>query len=162
MSDKALYVLAGYDEPTKAHLSAIQNKLYETGFTGTQTRIFPHITVGSFPVDKEAELVSLLQTLANTAAPFEVTFNHVGIFGGARVLFIAPDTNKALLDLKEHFGSAYNWTPHTTMLIDDPEVICKALPHVMENFSAFSGNVTTLHLYEFFPSRHILSVDLNG
>lgn len=27
---------------------------------------------------------------------FEVTFNHIGIFGGARVLFVAPDSNDKL------------------------------------------------------------------
>lgn len=161
MSDKALYVLACYDTSTEAHLTAIQNKLYEAGFTGTQTKFMPHITLGSFPTDEEDRLIALLRGFP-AISPFEVTFNHAGIFGGARVLFLAPDTSEALLKLKENFGSAYNWTPHTTMLIDEPDVIYKALPVVMENFSAFSGKVTSLHLYEFFPERHILSVQLKG
>jgi hypothetical protein len=41
-----------------------------------------------------------------------------------------------------------------------PDVVYKAIPVVMENFSAFAGKVDTLHLYEFFPTRHIISVKL--
>ena len=161
MSNKALYILAGYDDLTESQLSAIQNKLYDKGFTGTHTKNIPqHITLGSFPTEQENELIVMLSKTAKETAPFEITFNHVGVFGGSKVLFIAPDTNTALLNLKERFGDAYNWTPHTTMLIDEPDAIYSALPAVMENFAAFSGKVTKLHLYEFFPTRHILTVNL--
>ena len=163
MANKALYILAGYDETTDALLSDIQSKLYDRGFTGTHTKNIPqHITLGSFPTDQEDELTEFLHTLSNEVRSFDVTFNHVGIFGGSKVLFIAPDCNEQLLKLKEHFGSAFNWTPHTTMLIDEPDVICRALPTVMQHFSSFKGIVTTLHLYEFFPARHILSIPLKA
>ena len=165
MPDKSLYIFAGYDEMTDAHLTSIQNKLFACGFTGKQTRNIPqHITMGSLPstAENEQKLAALLHALSENTAAFEVTFNHVGIFGGMRVLFLAPDVNADLLNLKEQIESSYNWTPHSTTLIDDPEIIYKALPIVMNNFSAFSGRVTTLHLYEFFPTRHILSVALKA
>ena len=160
MSDKALYVMAGYDDKTEKYLANIQNKLYERGFIGTHTKNIPqHITLGSFSIDKKSELKNLLQELSKQIKPFEITFNHIGIFGGSKVLFVAPDTNQKLLDLKERFGDSYNWTPHTTMIIDNPDTICEALPFVMNEFTAFEGKITSLHLYEFFPTRHILSVD---
>lgn len=160
MSNKALYIMAGYDDKTEKYLANIQNKLYENGFIGTHTKNLPqHITLGSFPIDKEDELKNLLQELSKQINPFEITFNHIGIFGGSNVLFVAPDPNYELIELKERFGDSYNWTPHTTMLIDNPDTIYKALPLVMNEFSAFDGKVTSLHLYEFFPTRHILSVD---
>ena len=159
MSDKALYVLAGYDEITDMRLSNIQNILYENGFTGTHTKNIPqHITLGSFPTEKETELIDLLQRLSIEVPSFEITFNHIGVFGGARVLFVAPDSNEQLLSLKEMFGDSYNWTPHTTMLIDNPDTIYKAIPFVMEKFSAFKGRITSLHLHEFFPTRQIVSI----
>ena len=160
MSDKALYVMAGYDDNTENYLANIQNKLYERGFIGNHTKNIPqHITLGSFSIDKELELKNILQELSKQIKPFEITFNHIGIFGGSKVLFVAPDTNQKLLDLKERFGDSYNWTPHTTMIIDNPDTICEALPIVMNEFTAFEGKITSLHLYEFFPTRHILSVD---
>ena len=63
--------------------------------------------------DKEEELKQQLQELSKQIKSFDITFNHVGIFGGSSVLFIAPDPNRELLELKERFGDSYNWTPHT-------------------------------------------------
>ncbi len=161
MADTALYVLAGYDTETDRRLSALQNSLYARGFAGTHTRDIPqHITLGSFPPESEEALTKLLRQTAERTEAFEVTFHHVGIFGGAKVLFVAPDANACLLRLKEAFGSSDGWTPHTTMLIDEPGAIMEAVPFLVEGFSAFRGRVTTLHLYEFFPARHILSVRL--
>lgn len=161
MESKALYVMAGYDDNTEKYLAGIQNKLYEQGFVGRQTKNIPqHITLGSFPVDKEEELKEMLQKLGDTQKAFEISFNHVGIFGGSNVLFVAPDSNKELLEMKEEFGESFGWTPHTTMIIDEPDVVLKALPIVMNEFTAFEGKITTVHLYEFWPTRHILSVRL--
>ena len=36
MANKALYVLAGYDDETEKSLAGIQNRLYDLGFEGTQ------------------------------------------------------------------------------------------------------------------------------
>lgn len=163
MADKALYVLAGYDDDTEAYLSGIQEKLYSAGFSGFHTKNIPmHMTLGSFPCEREDELKALVQKTAEEVSAFDVTFNHVGIFGGAQVLFAAPDVSHNILSLKERFGDSTSWTAHTTFLIDAPEVIYKALPHVMEYFSDFGGKVTSLHLYEFFPTRHILTVKLKN
>lgn len=160
-SDKFLCVLAGYDEATEAHLSALQQRLYDAGFVGTHTKNIPqHATVGFGDCKDEALMIEQLRKVAAAAQPFDVTFNHIGIFGGGKVLFIAPDTSRALLDLKENFGSSDNWTAHTTMLIDEPDVIRSALPVLQEEFLAFRGQFAYLHLYEFWPTRHILSVKL--
>lgn len=34
MADKALYIIAGYDDKTEKNLAGIQNKLYEQSFRG--------------------------------------------------------------------------------------------------------------------------------
>ena len=161
MDDKALYILAGYDDETESRLAGIQNNLYGRGFTGVHTKNIPqHITLDSFPTDQEESLIEKIRKVASETPPFEVTFSHIGIFTGGKVLFIAPDKNAPLLRLKEEFGNSETWTPHTTMLIDRPEVICEALPIVTESFSSFCGTVTSLHLYEFFPTRYITTIPL--
>ena len=161
MGDKRLYVLAGYDDATERVLSGWQQNLYDKGYVGTHTKGIPqHITLGSFPTEMEAELVEIVNKIAEETKHFKVTFNHVGIFGGSKVLFVAPDVSHVLLDLKEQFGSSEGWTPHTTMLIDEPEVICEAVKDLMVQFQAMAGEVTTLHVYEFWPTRHILTVEL--
>ena len=159
--NKQLYILAGYDEASEAILAGYQNLLYDKGFVGTHTKNIPmHITLGSFPTDREEALKDLLRKLSAEVDSFEVTFNHLGIFGGARVLFAAPDTSDELIALKEKCSDSFHWTPHTTLLIDEPDVIFRAAPHVIHEFKPFVGKVNSLHLYEFFPTRHILSVNL--
>lgn len=159
MEKKILCVMAGYDNDTERYLAALQNRLYEKGFLGTHTRNLPqHITLATFPVEKESELVDLVTQASHEIKPFAITFNHIGLFGGSKCLFVAPDPNDGLFRLQERFGKSHNWTPHTTMLIDEPEVVFAALPFLAEDFRAFHGLVQNIHLYEFWPTRHILSL----
>ena len=68
-----------------------------------------------------------------------------------------------MLALKDEFSDnrdQFNWSPHTTLLIDKPAVIQEATQSVLKEFTSFSGKVTVLHLYEFWPTKHILSVRL--
>lgn len=161
MCNKMLYVLAGYDDATEDHLSNLQKGLLEKGFIGKQTMGIPqHITLGSFPVEEEERLVEQLKQVGKDVKPLQVSFSHIGMFQNAEVLFVAPDSNQQLIELKENFGSHYGWAPHTTMLIDRAEVIFQAVPLVAQQFQAFTGMVTWLHLYEFWPTRHILSIEL--
>lgn len=163
MQDKFLCVLAGYDGETETRLASMQNRLYEAGFNGTQTRNIPmHITVGRFPTEEEDRVSALVRSVAAVTEPFELSLSHVGMFAGSRVLFAAPDGKRELLALREHFGESHGWVPHTTMLIDQPEEIYRALPVLMDAFVPSCGNITCLHLYEFFPSRHILTVPLGN
>ena len=161
-----MYVLAGYDDQTEERLSDIQNKLYELGFSGVQTKNIPmHFTLGSYETDQEEELKARITEIEKTHKTFHTSFNHIGLFRLPQndVLFIAPETNKEMLLLRDRFmdnRDQFNWSPHTTLLIDKPELIGKAVPVVLENFSAFDGKVSVLHLYEFWPTRHILSVYL--
>lgn len=163
MENKFLCIMAGYDDDTENYLADIQKKLYAVGLTGQHTKHIPqHITLQTYPTDQEAEVVGMLREIAAETKPFDVCFSHVGIFTGGKVLFIAPDKDSDLIALKEKFSPSFDWTPHTTMLIDEPENIQQALPLVVKEFASFWGKVTCLHLYEFWPTRHILTVCLEG
>ncbi len=168
MTDKALYVLAGYDDETEKTLSGIQHKLYDLGFSGVQSKNIPmHFTLGSYAADREEELKERLRKAAETHQAFSVSFNHTGLFRLPEndVLFITPEASREMLLLKDSFRDsrdAFDWSPHTTLLIDRPEVIRDAPPVVLDTFTPFHGTVTMLHLYEFWPTRHILSVRLDG
>ena len=166
MAGKALYVLAGYDDWTEKTLAGMQDKLYKLGFSGVQTKNIPmHFTLGSYNTDQEEALKDRLRKIADTQRAFDVSFNHVGLFRLPEndVLFIKPEAGREMLDLKDCFNDdldTFNWSAHTTLLIDRPDVIREALPAVLDEFSPFEGKVSVLHLYEFWPSQHILSVQL--
>ena len=151
MDNKMICVLAGYDDATEARLSGIQKDLYAAGFSGVQTKDIPmHFTLGSYDTEREEELKERLTMLADTFPAFYVAFNHVGLFRLPQndVLFVAPEVSKEMLALKDHF------------LDNKPDVIAEALKQVMQDFPAMEGKVNTIYLYEFWPTRHILTVHL--
>ncbi len=161
MKTKLLCVMAGYDEDTEKYLTEIQNKLYEQGFKSTHTKNIPqHITIGTFNIEKKDELINTLNNISQKIKSFEITFNHVGIFNGSKVLFVAPDTNRNLIELREMFDDNIDWTPHTTMLMNEPNVVFEAMPFVLDNFNSFRGKIDKVYLYEFWPANEILSVNL--
>lgn len=56
----------------------------------------------------------------------------------------------------------FPWTPHATLILDEPDTICRALPVAVKNFKPFVGTVTRLHLCAFWPTREIVSIELKG
>ncbi|WP_305116337.1 hypothetical protein [Acutalibacter muris] len=106
------------------------------------------------PPDCREELESRLKGLKMER--FEVYFNHMGMFEGQKVLFIAPDVSGELLALKETFGDEKGWTAHTTMLIDERENTLKAMEILGERFRRFTGRIERVGLWEFFPARELM------
>lgn len=166
MDKKFLCVMAGYDDETEKALSGLQNKLYEAGFSGVQTKDIPmHFTLGTYDTDREEELKERLKKVAETTDSFDVSFNNLGLFRMPEndVLFLSPSASKEMLLLKDNFLDTkdfYKWTAHTTLLIDKPDVIRDALKLVMDEYRHVDGKVNTIYLYEFWPTRHILTVRL--
>ncbi|MCR5105618.1 MAG: 2'-5' RNA ligase [Eubacterium sp.] len=166
MENKSLYILAGYDDLTEKRLAGMQNKLYELGFDGIQTKNIPmHFTLGSYDSEMEEELIARLKKLSENKEAFEVAFNHIGLFKlpENEVLFIAPEVSKEMLDLKDSFldsKDVFRWSAHTTLLIDKSDIIHNAIPAVVSEFDSFVGKVTRLYLYEFWPTTHIMTVEL--
>lgn len=107
-----------------------------------------------------------MQKVAAEFAPVEVHISHVGIFAGGKVLFGAPDMSRELTALHDACAketiSTYPWTPHATILIEEPETVYAALPVLMKSFHPFVGKITRLHLCAFWPTREIAAVDLIG
>jgi len=155
MESTALYTLAVYDRATEDRLSAMRRALFDAGFIGRETGGIPyHITLSSFPLDREAELTQRLARAAARVPAFELPLSSLGLFG-MNVLFIAPAVNRPLLDLRDELGEEAGWTAHTTMLIDDAETIQAALPLLAGLFKPFVARVEAVRLYEFWPSRLI-------
>lgn len=157
--DKFLCVLGIYDGGTQRTLKEHQDAILGMGFTGRQTMGIPfHVTLGTFGTDRRQELEDKLRGLKTGA--FEVYFNHIGMFEGQQVLFLAPDVDKELLALKETVSDEKGWTAHTTMLIDDRENTLRAMELLGERFRRFTGRIERVGLWEFFPARELMVKDL--
>lgn len=166
MSKKYLCAMAGFDPETSARLKALETLLGEQGFSGKQTKNIPmHFTLGAFDMSEEAAALGAIKHAASEIKPFKVVFSHLGVFGGSRVLFVCPDPCEELLKLKNAVKPEAFWSPHATILIDEPERIYQALPIAAKAidggaFGEPTATVTEIHLYEFQPPRHIATVKL--
>lgn len=166
MAEQFLTLMADLDDASQALMHAWSEQLKKTGFIGTQTPGLPfHISLAAFSLDKEKEVICEMHRLAKAFSAIPVHMSHIGIFAGGKVLFCAPDMNTPqLLAVREAISvepcEKFPWTPHATIMIDEPETICKALPHLLETFHPFRGRITRLHLCAFWPAREIMSVDL--
>ena len=166
MAEEFLTLMADLDDESQQMLSGWYEKLHAQGFTGVQTQNLPfHISMGSFSLDKESEVVDEMKKLADKFSVIPIHFSHIGLFEGGRVLFAAPDMNPAdLLDLRQAIKTEtdekFPWTPHCTIMIDDADTIQKALPILVDNFQTFMARVTKLHLCAFWPTRDIATVYL--
>jgi len=167
MIDKFFSVLAQFDNKTQKKLNGYYNILRQNGFIGNQTKNIPyHFTLGKMDVDCEEQLIDKLNAIHINTDCIDIHFSHIGLFG-LNVLFIAPNMNHELLTLQQnlfpHCGNgAYTWTAHTTLLIEEPENILKALPIVAKNFKPFIARIEHIVIYEFFPMRLVKEFALNG
>ena len=158
--------MADLDEESQRIMNGWYEKLQAEGFVGEQTPGLPfHISLGSFSLDKEQEVIKEMKELADHFSEIPVHISHIGLFAGGRILFAAPDMNPAdLLQIRQAIktenSDQFPWTPHCTILIDDAAVVQKALPILLEDFHPFMGKITKLHLCAFWPTREIATVSL--
>ena len=168
MAETFLTLMADYCEADQQRMSVWYDALQNAGFTGTQTPgLNHHISLATFPLEQEAEAIALTRAVAARFASVDVAIRHVGVFPGGKVLFAAPDMSPELIALQSACADSrplngYAWTPHTTMLIDEPEVIGRALPVLMQHFTPLMAKIDRLHLCAFWPTREILTIELTG
>ena len=165
MEEKALYLLAQFDDETEKILSGYYATLEQHGFVGNQTKNIPyHFTLGSVDCCHEEALAHKLECICNTTKRIDIKLDHLGLFG-LQVLFIEPNMNFELLALQKAFfkdcSNGYHpWTAHATVLLDEPNRILKALPILADTFQPMHAQITSVGLYEFFPTRFIKKCDL--
>jgi len=160
MKGTFLCVMVCFDPQSDEKFDVIRTSLKQAGFKGRQSKNLPnHITLGIYESDKEESLITRIDEIAESISPISVTLGNIGLFG-LRVAFIAPIVNHQLLEI--HEALPFNeepWSPHVTMLIEDDEVIVKALRIIKEKFISFEGTISSICLYQFKPTRFILKRD---
>lgn len=173
MDKKFLCVMAMFDEKTNTQFKSIKDQLECIGIKSLT--IPPHITLGAYVGVEEKDLCHWIDMLCNTNKRFEVNFNHIGLFS-LNVPFLAPQVSNELTSFHKKLHEKYdnycsqigydytvksnNWVPHATILINEPEVVLKALPIINDKFKPFIGQIVSLSLCEFYPMREIKTFNL--
>ena len=167
MAESFLTLMAEYCEEDQQRISVWYDTLQNAGFTGSQTPgLQHHISMATFPLDKEEEAIHITRMVAARFAPRTVEIRHIGIMPGGKTLFAAPDMSPELSSLQRACGdnvlNGYPWLPHTTLLIATPETVAAAVPALIKCFSPISAKVDRLRLCAFWPKREICEVKLTG
>ena len=166
MAEQFLTLMADLDEASQRRMGEWYQSLKEAGFLGTQTPLPYHISLSTFPLEKEREAVEVMEKAASAFPPIPVHISHIGIFPGGKVLFGAPERSAELTALHDacELGAPqpHPWTPHATILIDKPETVCAAVPVLVRSFTPFVGKIIRLHLCAFWPTREIAAMPLTG
>ena len=167
MAEQFLTLMADLDDESQARVSGWYAALKSEGFTGVQTPGLPyHISLATFALDREETAAETARKTAAAFAPVPVHISHIGIFPGGRVLFGGPERSGRLDQLHEacdlHPDPQRPWTPHVTILMDEPDRICAAVPLLLREFRPFVGRIVRLHLCAFWPAREIISAPLTG
>ena len=167
MAEQFLTLMADFDNETQARLAGWYRALREAGFTGVQTPDVPyHISLATFPTDREKKAAEIMRKAAAEFAPVPVHISHIGMFAGGKVLFAGPEKDAGLAALREackpETPETWPWTPHVSLLIDEPETVQEAIPVLVREFTPFVGTVTRLHLCAFWPTREIAAIALTG
>ena len=167
MAEQFLTLMADLDPESQERMEGWYRALQAAGFTGTQTKGLPyHISLATFPPDREAAAAEKAKKAALAFAPVPVHISHMGMFAGGSILFGGPEKDTGLAALREackpETPEKFPWTPHVTILIDQPETVHAALPVFVKQFVPFTGTITRLHLCAFWPTREIVAAELSG
>jgi len=167
VAESFLTLMAEYCEEDQQRISVWYDALQNAGFTGTQTPgLRHHISMATFPLDREEEAIQITRMAAARMAPRTVAIRHIGVMPGGKTLFAAPDMTPELTALQRACGenilNGYPWLPHTTLLIDTPETIAAAIPTLMQCFSPIPAKIDRLRLCAFWPKREICEAALTG
>lgn len=167
MAESFLTIMAEYCEADQQRISVWYDALQKAGFTGQQTPgLRHHISLASYPLEKETEAVEIIKRVGQRFAPVGVAIRHIGVLPGGKTLVAAPDMSLQLSALQAACGDkmvhGYPWLPHTTMLIDETETLAAALPTLMRAFVPLQAKIDRLRLCAFWPTREIACVELTG
>jgi 2'-5' RNA ligase len=160
---KFLTVMAVFDNETQKKLAQMQSKIIEQVGNGTQTMGIPfHLTLGSYPTEKQDELVFRIKEIASSTTSFEVSLIRYNTFSD-KVLFLEPTVPQELLRLRGCFecdyANGYDWVPHATLFCGEAVEIQRAkglLPQISEPMNT---RIVGIELGEFFPPKKIIRKD---
>lgn len=139
----------------------------------------PHITLGIFEnIDVEATKKEL-ESYANSIAPFQLSFQHIGIFPTPKVaVFWSPVVTEDLLQVHLNlyerlsklggqpdfdFYKPGHWVPHCAlaMEIDDPSKVFKIVDACLSLPNPHNASVERIALISIRPIKPIITYQLS-
>ena len=159
--DKFLTVYAVLDDESQKALTELQNQILKNFPNGTQTMGIPfHISLGSFPIDMEEELIERMKKLQNQMKPSSIELVGMDHFN-YQVIFIKPKLTEELktlhLAFQGNYSDGFSWVPHITLYCGKEE----EGKEIINQFSVSkrTAKIIGIEMGEFFPTRIIEKID---
>lgn len=158
-NDRFLTVFAVFDDKTQKTIHDWQEAIAQRGLAGSQSADIPfHISLGSFPVDMQDELLNRLRNAKQDFRPFELTLDSICTFGD-KVLYLQPSISTQITELHDRFAGNYAdglpFVAHSTVFMGAVDEVLRAKAVLQACFTPIRVTVTELWLCEFFPTRFI-------
>ena len=122
-----------------------------------------HVSLGSFKIEDEQELIARIKAVCSQKHEFEIKLIKVNHFNN-RVLFIEPEENIELKCLHDSFDNNYAdgspWHAHATIFCGSEEQVIKSKECMNDVFKPFKAKITGIQMGEFFPTRMIIEEKL--
>ncbi len=163
LDKKFLTVYGVFDANTQQILQGYQNTIKTHKLQSSHTEIPYHISFGSFAVCDVDALIGAVNNFCNKEYTFTVNLTSVEQFG-TKVVYLKPQINNNISKLHSLFNSnyanGYDYVPHVTMFMSNGFDVVKVTNLLTEIFLPFSGEITELHIGEFFPPKLVYSKKL--
>ena len=96
--DKKLYLIAELDNDTQNIMKNYYKIILKHNIIGSQTKDIPyHITLCSYPLENERNIINLMDKINGKINEVEIQFSGFGLFG-LNVLYFNPAMSKKLLE----------------------------------------------------------------
>lgn len=141
----------------------------------TENHVPPHITLSSFEMRNDGDIIEKLREKAETLCRGEIIWCSVGIFFPS-VIYLTPVLNNYLQNLSKNFYNIFlqeenisvssyyrpmQWFPHATVgkKLSEKEMV-RAVQALQGEFGMFKGEVTHIGLAKTNPYKEFWRVEL--
>lgn len=168
-----------FDKKTNNHIQRYIDQVAKSSGNKfmTENNVPPHITISSFEMGDNDEIIEKLRKKAEILCRGEITLCSVGLFLPS-VLYITPVLNNYLQNLSKNFYNIFlqdknvsvspyyrpmQWFPHVTVgkKLSKEEMI-RGIRALQEEFGMFKGEVKYVGLAKTNPYKEIWRVELKN
>lgn len=158
-----LCLIAKLDDAASAKLNAIRKAALPESEQGKQ--IYGHITLASYPGERETAFVRSCRELLAKIPAFEIVYESVEVLKETHIIVAKPGDSETLTSLHRRIAEKHGddldpwtkgdrWYPHTTLLYRpdaDLEQICSVMAR---HFSPFHAKVVHFELSRVLPDGY--------
>lgn len=158
-----LCLIAKLDDAASAKLNAIRKAAFPDGGQGKQ--VYGHITLASYPGERETAFVRSCRELLAEIPAFEITYESLVILQETHIIVAKPMDSEILTMLHRRIAEKHGddldpwtkgdrWYPHTTLFYGPGENLEQIRSVMTRHFSPIRAKVVRFELSRVLPDGY--------